>query len=65
VVETGELPRHLVGLVERGVDGAGQAKPVGHGAERGQNGERIGAADDVQVVDEAVLLPQAQSLGQE
>ena len=38
---------------------------LGDGGERGQHGERVGAADDVQVVDEPVLLPQPEPFGQE
>ena len=65
VVERGELAGHLVGLVERGVDRAGQPEPVGDGGERGQDGEGVGPADDVEVVDLAVLLAQPQPLGEE
>src|SRR5207253_5007627 len=42
VVEAGELASHLVGLVEGGVDGAGQAQVFGDGGERGQDRERVG-----------------------
>ena len=65
VVEPGELPGDLVGLVERGVDGAGQSEVLGDRGERGQHRERVGAADDVEVVDLAVLLAQPQPFGQE
>ena len=65
VVEAGELPGHLVRLVERGVDRPGQAEPVGDRGQRGQHGERVRPADHVQVVDLAALLAQPQPLGQE
>ena len=61
----GELAGHLVGLVEGGVDGAGQAEVVGDGGERGEDGEGVGPADDVQVVDLAALFAQPQPLGEE
>ncbi len=56
MVEAGELPRHLVGLVERGVDRAGQAEPVGDRGERGQHREGVRPAHHVEVVDQPVLL---------
>ena len=65
VIEAGELARHFVRLVEGGVDGAGQTQMLGDRGERSQHGERVGAADDVQVVDEPVLLPQPEPFGQE
>ena len=65
MVEAGELAGHLVGLVEGGVDGAGQPEPVGDGGQRGEHGEGVGPADDVQVVDLAALLAQPQPLGEE
>jgi hypothetical protein len=65
VIQGGELPGHLVRLVERGVDRARQAKPGGHGGERGQDRERVGTADDVQVVNLAALLTEPQPLGKE
>ena len=64
VIERGELARHLVGLVERRVDGPGQSQPVRDRGQSGKDGEGVGAADDVEVVDLASLLPKAQSLGQ-
>ena len=65
VVQAGELPGHLVGLVERGVDRPGQPQPVGDRGQRGQHGERVRPADHVQVVDLTALLAQPQPLGQE
>ena len=65
VVQRGELSGHLVGLVERRVDGAGQPEPVGHGGQRGEHRERVRPADHVEVVDLAALLAQAQALGEE
>ena len=65
VVEGGELPGDLVGLVEGRVDGAGQAQPVGDGGEGGQDREGIRAADHIQVIDLPALLPQPQPLRQE
>ena len=65
MVEGGELPCHFEGFVERGVDGARQAEAVGDGGQRGQHGERVGSADDVEVVDAAAVLPQSQALGEE
>ncbi|GDY67505.1 hypothetical protein SAV14893_068980 [Streptomyces avermitilis] len=65
VVEAGELAGHLVGLVEGGVDGAGQTEPVGDGGQRGKDREGVGPADDVQVVDLSALFAQPESLGEE
>ncbi|EUA26833.1 xenobiotic compound monooxygenase, DszA family, A subunit domain protein [Mycobacterium intracellulare] len=65
VVQRRELPCHLEGFVEGGVDGAGQAESVGHRGERGQHGERVGTADDVEIVDFAAVLAQPQPLGKE
>jgi hypothetical protein len=65
VIEAGELARHLIRLVERGVDRAGQAEPVGDRSQRGEHGEGVRAAHHVQVVDLAVLLTQTQALGEE
>ena len=62
MIQTGELARDLVRLVERGIDGAGQTDPVGDGRESTQHGERIGPADHIEVVDLPALLAQAQSL---
>ncbi len=64
MVEAGELPGDLVGLIERGVDRAGEPEPVGDGGQRGEHRERVRAADHVQVVEAASLLTQAQSFGQ-
>ena len=65
VIKRRELAGHLVGLVERRVDGPGQAEVLGHRGKSGQDGKRVRAPDDVQVVDLAVLLAQPQPLGQE
>ena len=65
MVQRGELAGQLVGLVEGGVDRPGQPEPVGDGGERREDGERVGPADDVEVVDQAVLLAQPQALGEE
>ncbi len=65
VVERRELAGHLVGLVEGRVDRPGQPEVLGHRRQGGEDGERVRAADHVQVVDLAVLLPQPQPLGQE
>jgi hypothetical protein len=65
VIEAGELAGHLVRFVERRVDRAGEAQVVGDGRQRGEDGEGIRAPDHVQVVDQPVLLAQAQALGQE
>ena len=65
MIQRRELPCHLVGFVEGGVDGAGQAEPLGDCGERGQHRERVGPADNVEVVDLAAVLAQSQALGQE
>ena len=65
MVQGGELPGHLVRFVERGIDGASQPQAIGHGGQRGQDREGVRAADHIQVVDLAPLLPQAQPFGQE
>ena len=65
MVQRGELPCHLEGFVEGGVDGPGQAEPVGDRGERRQDGEGVGPADDVEVVDAAAVLAQPQTLGEE
>ena len=56
VVQCRELPCHLKGFVERGVDGSGQADSFGDAGERCQNGEGVRPADHVQVVDAAAVL---------
>ena len=65
VVEGGELPCHFKWFVERGIDGACQPQSVGDAGERGEDGEGVGAADHVKVVDAATVLPQPQALGEE
>jgi hypothetical protein len=65
VVEGGELPCHFEWFVERGVDGAGQAQPVGDGSQRSEDGEGVGTADHIQIVDAAAVLAQSQTLGEE
>ena len=65
VVERGELAGQLVGLVERGVERGGEADAVGDGGQRGEHGERVGPADDVEVEDPAAVLAQPQALGEE
>ena len=65
VVEGGELAGQLEGLVERRVERGRQADPVGDGGQRGQHGQRVGPADDVEVEDPAPVLAQAQALGEE
>ncbi|CPU65353.1 Uncharacterised protein [Mycobacteroides abscessus] len=64
-VEGRELLRELPRLVERRVDRAREAEPLRDGRERGEDGQRVGAADDVEVVDAALVLAQAQALGEE
>jgi len=64
VIQAGELPGHLVRLVEGRVNGAGQAEPVGHRRESGQDGKSVGPPDHVEVIDLAVLLAQPQALGE-
>ena len=65
MVECRELPCHLEGFVEGGVDGPGQPDPVGDARQRGQHGEGVRAAHHVEVVDPATMLPQSQPFGQE
>ena len=65
VVQRRELPSHLVGLVEGRIDGACQSDSLGHRGQRRQHREGVRTPDDVEIVDLSVLLPQAQSLGQE
>jgi hypothetical protein len=72
VVEAGELPGDLVGLVEGGAvglveggaDGPRQSQPLGYGGEGSQDGEGVGAAHDIEVVDEAVLFPEPEAFGE-
>ncbi len=65
VVQGGEAAGQFVGLVEGGVDGGGEAEPFGGGGERGEDGQRLGAADHVEVVDAPLVLAQPQPLGEE
>ena len=65
VVEGGELPGHVIRLVERRVDRSGQSDPAGDRGQRGEDAEGVRAADHVEVVDLTVLLAQSQTLGQE
>jgi hypothetical protein len=65
MVKAGELPGHLIGLVEGGVDRPGQAEPAGDRRERGEDRERVGTSHHVEVVDLAVLLSQPQPFGEE
>jgi hypothetical protein len=65
MIKAGELPGHLVGLVEGGVDRPGQAEPAGDRRERGEDGEGVGTPHDVEVVDLTVLLAQPQPFGEE
>ena len=65
MVQRSELPCHIEGFVEGGVDGAHQPKPFGDGAEGGQHCERIGPAHHVEVMDSATVLTQSQPLRQE
>ena len=65
VVERGQLAGQLVGLVVRGVERGDQAEVIGDGGDRRQHRERVGTADDVEVVDPPPLLAQAQALGEE
>src|SRR3954453_1654142 len=65
MVERGELPCHLEGFVECGVDGACQAEVVGDGGERRQHSEGVGPADDVEIGDAAAVLTQPQTFGEE
>src|SRR5690606_38610282 len=65
VVQGGQLPGQLVGLVEGGAERAGQPQAAGDRRQRGQHGERVGPADDVQVVDPAPVLAEPQPFGEE
>ncbi len=65
VVKRGELAGDLVRLVVRRLDGPGQAQVVGHRGDRREHGDRVRAADHVQVVDLAALLAQPQPFGEE
>ncbi len=65
VVERGELAGHLIGLVEGGVDGAGQAQALGHRGQGGEHREGVGPADHVQVVYFTALFTQPQPLREE
>ena len=65
VVERGELAGDVERLVERGVDRAGEADPLGDRGHRHEDRDVVGAPDDVEVVDLAALLAQAQALGEE
>ena len=65
VVERGELAGDIERLVERGVHRAGEADPLGDRGHRHEDRDVVGAPDDVEVVDPAALLAQAQTLGEE
>ena len=65
MVERGELTGQLVRLVERRVQRRRQSDPVGHGGQRGEHGERVRAADDVEIEDATPVLAEAQALGEE
>ncbi len=65
VIEGGELPGHVVGLVERRIDRPRQSDPGGDGGQCRQDAEGVGPAHHVKVVDLPVLLAQAQTFGQE
>jgi hypothetical protein len=61
VVERSKLASHLEGLVERGIDGAGQAEMLGNRGQCSEDGKRIGAPHNVEVVDLASLFTLAQT----
>ncbi len=65
VIERRELPCHLIGFIERRVDCPGQAESFGHGGQRREHRERVGPADDIEIIDLSVLLAQAQALREE
>ena len=64
-VEPGEAAGQVGRLVVRGVGGRHEPDVGGDGGERGELGDRLGAAGDVEVVDEAVDLAQPQPLAEE
>src|SRR5690606_13595000 len=65
VIQRGQPPGQLIRFVEGGVDGGGQADPLGHRGQGAEHGERLGPADHVEVVDAALVLAQPQALGEE
>ena len=65
LVKGGELPCHLEGFVEGGVDRPGQPDPVGDARQGRQHGEGVRPAHDVEIVDPAPVLTQPQPFGQE
>ena len=65
MVQRGELPGHLVGLIEGRVDRAGQPESLGDCRQCGQHGEGVGTANHIEVVDLAVLLAKPQPFGEE
>src|SRR5689334_14136088 len=65
MVERSELPCHLEWFVEGGVDGSGEAETVGDRGQCGEHGERVRPTDDIEVVDEAAVLPQPQAFSEE
>lgn len=65
VVQRGEPASGLVGLVERRVDGRGEAEALGDGREGVQDGEGLRPPDDVEVVDAPLVLAQPQPFREE
>ncbi len=65
VIQGGQLTGEFVRLAEGGVERSGQTDVGGHGRERSEHGQRVGTADGVEIVDQTVLLAQAEALGEE
>ena len=65
VVEGGELSCHFERFVEGRVDGPGQAETVGDRGQCGEHGERVGPADDIEVVDASAVFAQPQAFSEE
>src|SRR6478735_4091730 len=63
-VQAREPPGQVDRVVVRGVLGRDQADPLGHGGQRGELGDRVRAADDVEVVQPAAALPEPEALAE-
>jgi hypothetical protein len=64
-VQAGQTARQVGRVVVGRVLGGDQPDPVGDGGERGQLGDRVGAAGYVEIEDLPAVLPHAQALTEE
>lgn len=65
MVQGGQSAGEFERLVERGVGRGGQPQALGHRGERVEDGERLGAAGHVQVMDTALVFARPRPLGEE